>query len=255
MFTIAIVNLKGGVAKTTTAINMATILATEHGKRVLLVDADSQHNATGSLLPPGEYVTLADLLLYAKAGVRGIPSAIANLDVLPSDFSLATVGLPNINGGQYDKLALSKWLLSQAHAYDYCIIDCPSSFVHPGCMSAILAADEAIIPVCPDPYSLSGGKELVEQMEGLKAINPRLSIGGCLLTKFRTAATGAAIAMAQNIKPVRIYNTSIRYSPKAEEAMWQGETVCIYSPRSAVARDYRQFVSRYLQLKGGANNG
>lgn len=255
MFTIAIVNLKGGVAKTTTAINMATILATEHGKRVLLVDADSQHNATGSLLPPGEYVTLADLLLYEKPGIRGIPSAIANLDVLPSDFSLATVGLPNINGGQYDKLALSKWLLSQAGSYDYCIIDCPSSFVHPGCMSAILAADEAIIPVCPDPYSLSGGKELVEQMEGLKAINPRLSIGGVLLTKYRHSSVGSAINLKNNIHPVKVYDALIRYSPKAEEAMWQGETVCSYSPRSSVARDYRLFVGLYLEQKGGANNG
>lgn len=255
MFTIAIVNLKGGVAKTTTAINMATILATEHGKRVLLVDGDSQHNATGSLLPPGEYVTLADLLLYRREHVRGVPTGIHNLDVLPSDFSLATVGLPNVNGGQYDKLALSKWLMGQASCYDYCIIDCPSSFVHPGCMSAILAADEAIIPVTPDPYSISGGKELAEQVEGLKAINPRLSIGGCLLTKFRTSAAAAAIAMGKAIDPVRVYDTSIRYSPKAEEAMWEGETVCSYSPRSAVARDYRQFVSRYLQLKGGVNNG
>lgn len=255
MFTIAIVNLKGGVAKTTTAINMATILATEHGKRVLLVDADSQHNASGSLLPPGGYATLADLLLYRRDNIRGIASAIANLDVLPSDFSLATVGLPNVNGGHYDKLALNKWLLSQAHTYDYCIIDCPSSFVHPGCMSAILAADEAIIPVCPDPYSVSGGRELAEQIEGLKAINPRLSIGGCLLTKYRPAAADAAALLEVKIRPVEIYGVAIRYSPKAEEAMWQGETVCSYSPRSSVARDYRAFVAMYLEQRGDVRNG
>ena len=102
MKTIAILNLKGGVAKTTTAINMAAIMATEHDKRVLLVDADSQGDATKTLLPPGEYNTLADLLLDPMQYVHDLiyRSSVRGLDVLPSDFALAMASCSSLAPSQ-----------------------------------------------------------------------------------------------------------------------------------------------------------
>lgn len=90
MKTIAIVNLKGGVGKTVTAVNVAAILATEYGQRVLLVDADPQANATQSLLPPGEYNTLAGLLLGQEPYYENLcfASSIRGLDIVPADDDL-----------------------------------------------------------------------------------------------------------------------------------------------------------------------
>ena len=100
MKTIAIVNLKGGVGKTVTAVNVAAILATEYGQRVLLIDADPQANATQSLLPPGEYNTLAGLLTIPDAYYDDLlyHSSIRGLDVLPADDELRNLDVDLLQG-------------------------------------------------------------------------------------------------------------------------------------------------------------
>ena len=102
MKTIAIVNLKGGVGKTVTAVNVAAILATEYDRRVLLIDADPQANATQSLLPPGEYNTLAGLLMGAELHYELLtyPSSIRDLDVLPADDELRNLDVDVLQGGR-----------------------------------------------------------------------------------------------------------------------------------------------------------
>lgn len=101
MNTYAIVNFKGGVGKTVTAVNMAAILATEYGRRVLLIDADAQGNATASLLPPGEYNTLAGLLTIPDAYYDDLlyHSSIRGLDVLPADDELRSLDVDLLRGG------------------------------------------------------------------------------------------------------------------------------------------------------------
>lgn len=252
MKTIAILNLKGGVAKTTTAINLAAILAVEHGKRVLLVDADSQGDATRTLLPPEERGTTADLLLGLVDYVPDVtyPSAIRGLDVVPSDFRLATVGMPNVNGGRYSQRALMDLRdnLAEDGGCDYIIIDCPSAFIHPGCQAAVLAAEEIIVPVTADAYSVSGAENLAEQVECLRVVNPSIRVAGCLITKyFKDEYVDRTLARFVNTAPVRIFDTRIRLSPKANGGTEAHESILAYSPRSAVAQDYRAFAAEYLR--------
>lgn len=255
MKTIAILNLKGGVGKTTTAINLAAILAAEHDKRVLLVDADSQGDATSTLLAPAERNTVADLLLDLSFGVFPAedsviyPSSIRGLDVVPSDFKLATVGMPNVKDGRYNKYALQalRDAVFEDDRYDYMIIDCPSSFIHPGCQAAVLAAEEIIVPIKADAYSVAGAEHLTEQVECLRAVNPTIRVAGCLITQYyRDGYVENTIEHFIDVAPVKVFSTYIRRSPKADGGTESAKGIVAYSPRSALALDYRALAWEYL---------
>lgn len=260
MKTIAILNLKGGVAKTTTAINMSAILAAEHGQRVLLIDADSQYDATKTLLPPEDYTTVTNLLLGEESYYLNavVPSAIRGLDVVPSDMRLATVGLPAVNGGRYSQRALVDLCdeVIETDAYDYVIIDCPSSFVHPGCQAAIMAADAIIIPVTGDEYSIPAASTLAEQVEYMRSLNEGLRVAGCLVTKYRKSeAADAALYKLAEYATVHVYETRIRYSPKVDGSTGSNDGVMGYSPRCAAAIDYRAWVQEFLVREEAVRRG
>lgn len=260
MKTIAILNLKGGVGKTTTAINMAALLATEHEQRVLLIDADSQCNSTATLLPPEEYTTVTNLLLgeedfYPNAVV---PSAIRGLDVVPADMRLATVGLPGVNGGRYSQRALSDLCdnVIEDDAYDYVIIDCPSSFVSPGCQAAVLAADTVVIPVMADEYSLPAAATLAEQVSFMRDLNPGLRVSGCLITMYRKGEyVDESLAKLTVTTTVPVYETHVRYSPKVAGSTGSNEGLVGYSPRCAATIDYRAWVKEFLAREEAVRNG
>lgn len=260
MKTIAILNLKGGVGKTTTAINMAALLATEHEQRVLLVDADSQCNATATLLPLEDYTTVTNLLLgeenfYPNAVV---PSAIRGLDVVPADMRLATVGLQGVNGGRYSQRALSDLRdnVIEDYAYDYIIIDCPSSFVSPGCQAAVLAADTVVIPVTVDEYSFPAAESLAEQVTFMRDLNPELRVSGCLITKYRKGEyVDEALSDFEARATVPVYRVHIRYSPKVAGSTGSSEGLMGYSPRCAATMDYRAWVKEFLEREEAVRNG
>lgn len=260
MKTIAILNLKGGVAKTTTAINMGAILATEYGQRVLLVDADSQYDATKTLLPPEEYGGMTDLLLGNICCYDEViyPSSIRGMDVLPGDMRMATVGLPGVNGGRYHQRALAclRDNVIEDNAYDYIIIDCPSSFVHPGCQAALLASDCVVIPTAADGYAMPAATALEEQVEYMRSLNPALRVAGCLITKYaRAPEVDRMVNSFAEESPFYIYRTRIRSSPRVA-----GSTLCDtglmgYSPRSGAAIDYRAWVVEYLKREEALGRG
>lgn len=258
MKTIAVVNLKGGVGKTITSINLAALLATEHNKRVLLVDADAQGNATRSLLREGTYETLADVLLGRRSPYEGpaYASSIRNLDVLPADDELRSLELnATIGGARCNIRALADLRneLSEDDAYDYMLIDCPPAFT-PACAAAILAATDIIIPIKVDRYSVDGMRDLTGQIAGIRRIDPNVRVAGCLLTMWYNAdvvTQGEAFLREQ--APVHVYDTHIRRTPKVDESTWTGEPVISWSPRSAASQDYRRFLEEYLE--GGEAHG
>ena len=181
----AIVNLKGGVGKTVTAVNLAAILATEYQRRVLLVDCDPQANATQSLLPPGEYNTLAGLLTLPDAYYDDLlyRSSIRGLDVLPADDELRNLDVDLLEGERPRLTALRdlRDAIAEDDAYDVLILDCPPA-LSPACAAAIAASTDVIIPIKVDAYSVRGMHELTAQIDRLRRIYPDVHIAGCLPT-------------------------------------------------------------------------
>lgn len=262
MKTIAIVNLKGGVAKSTTAINMATTLAKHYQKRVLVVDADPQANATMSLLPEadeGEYNALSCLLRGEAACYAELvfPSKIQGLDVLPSDDSLWDVDLDALEGRPAHTGALRdlRDAVIEDDAYDYIIVDCPPS-ISPSFAAAIAASNSIIIPIKVDRYSVKGMRELERQIERVRRIHHDVRVSGCLITiKYRGESVQLGEELLRQQSPVRVFDTDIRRSPKVDDSTWAQQPVVIWSPNSAAGRDYREFVAEWLELEEGIARG
>ena len=261
MRTFAILNMKGGVGKTTTAINLAYLLATEYQRRVLLIDADPQANATHALLPDGEWAGLAGVLngrvtMYDKVVVS---SDIPNLDVIPASDELWGIDL-----NEYALGWLSNWsanalrnfrdAAAEDDTYDVIVIDCPPCFSTP-CISAIAAANSIIIPVLPDAFSAAGMDSLVYQIDGVRQIHPDVHIAGCLVNQWHNADVVVdATAYLREHSPVPVFDTVIRRTDKVLESTWAREPVQTWSPFSSAARDYRAWV-RELAEKEGLDNG
>lgn len=261
MRTFAIVNMKGGVGKTTTAINLAYLLATEYQRRVLLIDADPQANATYALLPEGERSGLAGLLGgYAAVYDEVVVSSdIPNLDVIPASDELWGIDLAASTGdgplhGTANVLRDLRDAVIEDDAYDVIVIDCPPNF-SAACVAAINAATGIIIPVLPDSFSAAGMDNLIYQIEGLRKIHPDVRVAGCLVNQWhRSDVVEDATAHLREHAPVPVFDTVIRRTDKVLESTWARVAVQVWSPFSSAARDYRAWVKELVE-KGELDNG
>lgn len=249
MKTIAIINMKGGCAKTTTAVNMAHILATDYEKKVLVIDNDKQGNLSKACGAWSyEKPSLADILTGAKniEEVRQ-QTDTENLSVIPANMHLLTANLVVIKDEEIEQATIIKNQLERIESkYDYCIIDCPPD-INISVINALVAADEVIIPIKIDGYAFDGMNELEEQINNAKQLNSKLKFRGCLVTMFynRDVCRQGEEYLRNQRYPV--FNTHIRRTEKADEVTFTNESLMEYSPRSGAARDYKVFVKEYLE--------
>jgi len=249
---IAICNQKGGVGKTTTAINLAVYLAFS-GKRILLIDIDPQGNATSGLGINKHDIkaSIYDLIIdEIDPKPIIISTGIKDLSLIPSTLSLtgAEVELVGIMGREYRlKKAISSLLVD----YDFILIDCPPSL---GLLTvnALAAADSVLIPIQCEYYALEGLSQLVNTVRLVKDnINSNLEIEGVLLTMadYRTNLTNEVINEVRKFFEGKVYKTVIPRNIRLTEAPGFGKPIALYDKNSIGAQRYQEFANELLGVK------
>ena len=252
---VALANQKGGVGKTTTAVNLGAALA-ELGHRILLVDLDPQANATSSFgLQGTDGISLYDPLLGgASITEKILPTRRDGLFIVPADIDLAgaeveIARMPN----HLTRLAETLKPLKSDDTFDFVLLDCPPSL---GILmsNALAAADELLTPIQCEYFALEGLVKIVRLVEQVRdsGANDRLEIGGIVMTMFdsRTNLSAQVVADVREHFAERVYETVIPRSVRLSEAPSFGKSILEYAPNGAAASAYRalarEFIRRHL---------
>lgn len=249
---VAIVNQKGGVGKSTTAINLAAYLA-DKGEKILVVDMDPQGNATSGLgVSPDSNGCMYDVLLDGKPLQDvALQTGVLNLQVAPATINLvgAEVELVSALAREFKlKKALEKL---PEEAYDRVLLDCPPS-LDLLTLNALTAADEVLIPMQCEYYALEGLTQLMQSIRMVREeLNPALRVGGVLLTMYdpRTNLSRQVAEEVRSFFGERVYQTIVPRNVRLSEAPSFGLPIVLYAPRSTGAEAYEAVAEEVMSRR------
>lgn len=247
---ISVANQKGGVGKTTTSITLSSMLA-QKNKKVLLIDADPQGNATSGLgVEKNIEKSVYDLLVEDTEANEIIQeSTIKNLKVCPSNINLAGAEVELVSMMSREQ-RLKEKLEEVKEEYDYIIIDCPPSL---GLitLNAFTASNSVLIPIQCEYYALEGLGQLINTINLVKKhLNKTLEVEGALLTMYdiRTNLSNQVVNEVKNYFGDKVYKTVIPRNVKLSEAPSYGMPITEYDPKSKGAKSYTKFAKEFLKI-------
>ena len=243
MKVISVINLKGGVGKTTTVVNMAAILARDYDRKVLVVDADPQANATYFFGAENRPNTLHDLMVGRDIADCIYDTPVPWVSIIPAEIGLIMLdaGL----GTDMDRLSRLRHQLEALEGVDFVLIDCPPSFTTMSC-AAILASEDVIIPVKPDGFVMGGLRELSAQIAAVRKVDAHVNVAGALVTMWHNSEAVRAGEEALRASAIPVFDTVIRRTDKVDESTYARQTLDTWSPYSSAGRDYKSFVAEYM---------
>lgn len=249
---IAIANQKGGVGKTTTAINLSAAIA-QKGKKVLVIDLDPQGNtSTGFGIEKNKLDKTVYELMLGECGVKEcvIQDVIPNLSVIPTNVNLAAaeIELIDVERKEYVLKNEIDWIKDQ---YDYIFIDCPPS-LSMLTINAMTTAESVLVPIQCEYYAMEGLSQLIHTINLVKKkLNPSLSMEGVVFTMF-DSRTNLSQDVVENVKEAldeRVFETTIPRNVRLAEAPSYNVPICVYDPKSAGAVSYDNLADELMKIK------
>ena len=247
---ISVANQKGGVGKTTTTVNLGTILA-KKGKKVLLIDADPQGNATSGLGVEKDVEKSVYDILVNDTEVEEVceDTMIKNLKVCPSNINLAGAEVELVSMMSREQ-RLKEKLMKVKDEFDFILIDCPPS-LGLVTLNAFTASDSVLIPVQCEYFALEGLGQLLNTINLVKKhLNKGLYIEGALLTMYdiRTNLSNQVVKEVKKYFDNKVYKTVIPRNVKLSEAPSYGMPITLYDPKSKGAKCYDKFTKEFLKI-------
>ena len=247
---ISVANQKGGVGKTTTTVNLGTILA-KKGKKVLLIDADPQGNATSGLGVEKDVEKSVYDVLVNDTEIEDVyqDTMIKNLKVCPSNINLAGAEVELVSMMSREQ-RLKEKLIKVKDEFDFILIDCPPS-LGLVTLNAFTASDSVLIPVQCEYFALEGLGQLLNTINLVKKhLNKSLYIEGALLTMYdiRTNLSNQVVKEVKKYFDNKVYKTVIPRNVRLSEAPSYGMPITLYDPKSKGAKSYDKFTKEFLKI-------